>query len=52
MLMLQDFTTVSMRRTTRHFSRPVGNRASVVYALNDKWSLHRPIFDRMDSQDE
>jgi hypothetical protein len=46
MLMLQDFTTVSMSTDNRTFPawRQSVAEASVVYALNDKWSLQLGIF--------
>jgi hypothetical protein len=46
MLMLQDFTTVSMSTNNRTFPawRQSVAEASVVYALNDKWSLQVGVF--------
>jgi hypothetical protein len=46
MLMLQDFTTVSMSTDNRTFPawRSSVVEASVVYALNDKWSLQLGVF--------
>jgi protein XagA len=46
MLMLQDFTTVSMPTDSRTFPawRQSVAEASVVYALNDKWSLQVGLF--------
>ena len=46
MLMLQDFTTVSMKSTNRTFPawRSSTVEASVVYALNDKWSVQVGLF--------
>jgi hypothetical protein len=46
MLMLQDFTTVSMSTNNRTFPawRQSVAEASVVYALNDKWSLQVGLF--------
>ncbi len=46
MLMLQDFTTVSMSTDNRTFPawRQSVAEASVVYALNDKWSLQVGVF--------
>jgi hypothetical protein len=46
MLMLQDFTTVSMSTNNRTFPawRQSVAEASVVYALNDKWSLQIGLF--------
>jgi hypothetical protein len=46
MLMLQDFTTVSMSTDNRTFPawRQSVAEASVVYALNDKWSLQVGLF--------
>jgi protein XagA len=46
MLMLQDFTTVSMSTDSRTFPawRQSVAEASVVYALNDKWSLQVGVF--------
>jgi hypothetical protein len=46
MLMLQDFTTVSMSTDSRTFPawRQSVAEASVVYALNDKWSLQVGLF--------
>jgi hypothetical protein len=46
MLMLQDFTTVSMSTDNRTFPawRQSVVEASVVYALNDKWSLQLGLF--------
>ncbi len=46
MLMLQDFTTVSSRSTDATFSewRQSVVEASVVYALDDKWSLQLGLF--------
>ena len=45
-LMLQDFTTVSMSTNNRTFPawRQSVAEASVVYALNDKWSLQVGLF--------
>ena len=46
MVMLQDFTTVSMSTDSRTFPawRQSVAEASVVYALNDKWSLQVGVF--------
>jgi hypothetical protein len=46
MLMLQDFTTVSMSTNNPTFPawRQSVVEASVVYALNDKWSLQLGVF--------
>jgi protein XagA len=46
MLMLQDFTTVSMSTNNPTFPawRQSVAEASVVYALNDKWSLQVGVF--------
>jgi protein XagA len=46
MLMLQDFTTASMSTNNRSFPawRQSVAEVSVVYALNDKWSLQLGIF--------
>ena len=46
MLMLQDFTTVSMNTTDPTFPawRLSTVKASVVYALNNKWSLQVGLF--------
>ena len=46
MLMLQDFTTVSSPSTDATFSawRQSVVEASVVYALDDKWSLQLGLF--------
>jgi hypothetical protein len=46
MLMIQDFTTVSMPTDNRTFPawRQSVLEASVVYALNDKWSLQAGVF--------
>jgi hypothetical protein len=46
MLMLQDFTTVSMSTNNPTFPawRQSAVEASVVYALNDKWSLQLGLF--------
>jgi protein XagA len=46
MLMLQDFTTVSMSTNNPTFPawRQSTVEASVVYALNDKWSLQLGLF--------
>jgi protein XagA len=46
MLMLQDFNTVSMSTDNRTFPawRQSVVEASVVYALNDKWSLQLGVF--------
>ena len=46
MLMLQDFTTVSMSTNNPTFPawRQSVAEASVVYALNDKWSLQVGLF--------
>ena len=46
MLMLQDFTTVSMKSTDRTFPawRSSVVEASVVYALDDKWSVQLGVF--------
>ncbi len=46
MLMLQDFTTVSMSTNNRTFPawRQSVVEGSVVYALNDKWSLQLGLF--------
>ena len=46
MLMLQDFTTVSTSTDNRTFPawRQSVAEASVVYALNDKWSLQVGVF--------
>jgi hypothetical protein len=46
MLMLQDFTTVSMTTKNRTFPawRSSTVEASVVYALNDKWSVQVGVF--------
>jgi protein XagA len=46
MLMLQEFTTVSMSTDNRSFPawRQSVVEASVVYALNDKWSLQAGLF--------
>src|SRR5271166_4287464 len=46
MLMLQDFTTVSMATTNRNFPawRSSTVEASLVYALNDKWSIQVGVF--------
>lgn len=46
MLMLQDFTAVSMSTDNRTFPawRQSVLEASVVYALNDKWSLQLGLF--------
>jgi hypothetical protein len=46
MLMLPDFTTVSMSTDNRTFPawRQSVAEASVVYALNDKWSLQVGVF--------
>ena len=46
MVMLQDFTTISM--STKNPTFPAWRQsvveASVVYALNDKWSLQAGVF--------
>ena len=55
MLMLQDFTTVSMSTNNPTFPawRQSVVEASVVYALNDKWSFQvGAVFNRMDGQDQ
>jgi hypothetical protein len=46
MLMLQDFTTVSMSTDSRTFPawRQSVAEASIVYALDDKWSLQLGVF--------
>ena len=46
MLLLQDFTTVTMATKDPTFPawRSSGVEASVVYALNDKWSLQAGVF--------
>jgi protein XagA len=46
MLMLQDFTTVSMKSTDRTFPawRSSVFEASLVYALDDKWSVQLGVF--------
>ena len=46
MLMLQEYTTVSMSTDNRTFPawRQSVVEASVVYALNDKWSLQLGLF--------
>ena len=46
MLMLQDFTTISMSTNDPTFPawRQSVAEASVVYALNDKWSLQVGVF--------
>jgi hypothetical protein len=46
MLMLQDFTTVSAPSTGRTFSewRQSVVEASLVYALDDKWSVQLGLF--------
>jgi hypothetical protein len=46
MLMLQDFTTVSMKTTDPTFPawRQSVVEASLVYALDDKWSVQVGLF--------
>ncbi len=46
MLMLQDFTTVSMKTTDPTFPawRSSTVEASLVYALDDKWSVQVGLF--------
>jgi hypothetical protein len=46
MLMLQDYTTVSANSTNRTFPawRSSVVEASVVYALDDKWSVQLGLF--------
>jgi hypothetical protein len=46
MLMLQEFTTVSMSTNNPTFPawRQSVVEASVVYALNDKWSIQAGVF--------
>jgi hypothetical protein len=46
MLMLQEYTTVSMKAKDATFPawRQSVVEASIVYALNDKWSLQVGVF--------
>ena len=55
MLMLQDYTTVSMWTKDPTFPawRSSVAEASLVYALNDRWSISgRRVLDRLDGQDQ